>query len=122
MPAIVNNTAIPAITQCSVDNPTTTNITIVGVITDIFSNLPLYMPLALGTMFFSSDTNQLLFGTPGIGRGYIQIGDTTNVNELLAALLKEVKAMKLAVVALACEGFKNKPDDFDTEKLSEKEL
>src|ERR1035437_9236340 len=41
------------------------------------ANIP---SLALGEMYFSTDTSNLFFGTPGVGLGYIQIGDTTAVN------------------------------------------
>lgn len=74
--------------------------------------------LVLGEMYFATDTGNLFFGTPGTGNGYIQIGDTTNVNETLQAVLNELKAMRLALVALACDGNRNIPEDFNPEKLA----
>jgi hypothetical protein len=74
------------------------------------ANIP---TLALGEMYFASDTNNLFFGTPGVGIGYIQIGDTTQVNETLKKILICMEATRRAMVALACEGGKNKPTDFD---------
>ncbi len=107
-----------SIMQASVDNPTPATVAVTGTITDTFYNLSIYMPLALGAMFFASDTKQLFFGTPGVGIGYIQIGDTTMMNDTLLALLRETKAMRLALVALACQGNQNKPEDFTPERLA----
>lgn len=70
-------------------------------------------PLQMGEMFFATDTGNLFFGTPGFGSGYSQIGDTTNVNEILIRLLQEIKAMRLAIVTMACEDHKAMPSDFD---------
>lgn len=75
-------------------------------------------PLQMGEMYLATDVGQLYFGTPGIGRGYIQIGDTTQVNETLLQMLMELRALRLAIVALVCEGGKNKPQDFDPEALN----
>jgi hypothetical protein len=91
--------------------------TTVGTITDTFGNLSLYMPLALGAVFFASDTKQLLFGTPGVGIGYIQIGDA-RVNETLLALLREIKAIRFAMVSLACQGNLYTEMDFSPEQLA----
>jgi hypothetical protein len=75
------------------------------------SNIP--SDLAFGEMYFAIDTNNLFFGTPGMGLGYIQIGDTTQVNETLKKILLCMEATRRALVALACEGGKNKPTDFE---------
>jgi hypothetical protein len=77
----------------------------------LLSELP--PDLAWGEFFFAEDTFQLFVGTPGFGLGYIQIGDTTNVNETLLQILAELKAMRLALVALATESGRNKDSDFD---------
>lgn len=77
------------------------------------ANIQSAIPLALGEIYFATDTGNLFFGTPGIGVGYIQIGDTTKVNDTLLKVLLELKAIRLALTALACEGGKNKPSDFD---------
>ena len=66
-----------------------------------------------GEMYFATDTGNLFFGTPGFGSGYITIGDTTNVNETLIRLLKEVKAMRLAIVQMATEDHHAEPGDFE---------
>jgi|ERR1700675_3442045 len=87
----------------------------IQVLRGVRANLQAAMPLALGEMYFATDTGSLFFGTPGTGLGYIQLGDTTQVNETLLNLLSELKAIRLALVALACEGGKNKPTDFDPE-------
>jgi hypothetical protein len=74
------------------------------------ANIPV---LALGEMYFATDTNNLFFGTPGVGLGYIQLGDTTQVNETLKKILLCMESTRRALVALACEGGRNKPTDFD---------
>ncbi len=73
--------------------------------------------LALGQMYFATDTGNLFFGTPGVGIGFIQIGDTTRVNETLLEILLEMRAMRLALTKLACEGGGN-PRDFDPQALA----
>ena len=79
------------------------------------ANMPV---LALGEMYFCSDTNKLFFGTPGVGIGKIQIGDTTGVNETLLQLLMEMRSIRLALVQLACEGGRANPRDFDPQILA----
>ena len=74
-------------------------------------------PLQLGEMYFTTDTNNLYFGTPGVGVGYIQIGDTSQVNETMQACLTELTSIRLALTCLACEGGKYKPTDFDPEQV-----
>jgi hypothetical protein len=82
------------------------------------ANLQQAMPLALAEMYFATDTGNLFFGTPGVGLGYIQLGDTTQVNETLTKLLLELRAMRLALTQIACEGGKAAPSDFDPQNLS----
>src|ERR1019366_8348716 len=82
------------------------------------ANLNNAMPLALGEMYFSTDTGNLFFGTPGIGVGYIQIGDTRQVNETLLQVLNELRSMRLALTHLACEGGRAKPYDFDPQNIA----
>jgi hypothetical protein len=77
--------------------------------------------LALGEMYFATDTGNLFFGTPGTGIGYIQIGDTTNVNETLQKILLELKSMRQALTQLACDGGKANPQDFDPQNLASTE-
>ena len=91
------------------------NVTI-QVLRGIQSNIP--PDLALGEMYFATDTGNLFFGTPGVGTGRIQLGDTTAVNETLLKLLAEIKALRLATVQLACEGGKARPSDFDPQNLA----
>jgi len=74
-------------------------------------------PLALGEMFFATDTGSLFFGTPGTGQGYITIGDTTAVNETMMKCLLELKAMRLALTKLACEDGRACTQDFDPEEF-----
>ena|ERR1700692_1470575 len=74
--------------------------------------------LALGQMYFATDTGNLFFGTPGVGIGYIQIGDTRQVNETLLQILMEMRAMRLALTKLACDGGGAKPSDFDPQVLA----
>lgn len=81
-------------------------------------NLQSAMPLALGEMYFATDTGSLFFGTPGVGLGYIQLGDTSQVNELLLKLLNELRSIRVAMVQLACDGGKAKPQDFDPQLLA----
>jgi hypothetical protein len=69
-------------------------------------------PLAMGEMFFATDTGNLFFGTPGVGLGYIQLGDTTQVNEKLTQLIVIMESMRRALVAMACND-KPREQDFD---------
>ena len=79
------------------------------------ANIP---TLALGEMYFATDTANLFFGTPGVGIGYIQIGDTRQVNEKLDQLIMVAEATRRAIVALACEGGRNNPTDFDVTTIA----
>jgi len=79
----------------------------------IQANLWSAMPLALGEMYFAIDTGNLFFGTPDVGLGYIQLGDTRAVNETLLQILSELRSMRLALTKLACEGGQASPADFD---------
>jgi hypothetical protein len=85
------------------------------VLRGIQANIP---TLALGEMYFATDTNNLFFGTPGVGIGYIQIGDTTQVNETLKKILLCMESTRRALVALACEGGRNNPQDFDPRTIA----
>ena len=76
-------------------------------------------PLAWGEMFFTIDTNALYFGTPGVGLGYIQIGDATQVNERLDQLIMINEAIRRALVAIACDGGRANPEDFDVSAISQ---
>jgi hypothetical protein len=81
-------------------------------------NLQSAMPLALGEMFFATDTGSLFFGTPGVGLGYIQIGDTSQVNEKLDQLIVIMEATRRAMVALVCKEGIAKELDFDPATIS----
>ena len=82
------------------------------------ANLRAALPLALGEMYFATDTGNVFFGTPGFGVGYVQIGDTTAVNDTLLKILKELRSMRVAMTQLACDGGKAKPRDFDPQILA----
>jgi len=71
------------------------------------------LPLGWGEMYFAQDTGNLFFGTPGVGLGYVQIGDTFQVNETLLQVLAELKVMRKALVALATDGGRANPQDFE---------
>jgi hypothetical protein len=88
----------------------------IQVLRGVQANIP--SDLALGEMYFSTDTQNLFFGTPGYGIGYIQIGDTTKVNETLKQMLLVMESVRRALVALACEGGKSKPADFDISTIA----
>lgn len=77
------------------------------------ANIQSAMPLALGEMYFATDTGNLFFGTPGVGLGYIQLGDTAKVNETLQQIAITLEAIRRALAALACEGGQNNPRDFE---------
>jgi hypothetical protein len=82
------------------------------------ANLQSALPLALGEMYFATDTGNLFFGTPGVGLGYIKLGDTAGMNETLQQLLLEIRSMRLALVQLACQGGQAVPGDFDPQSLA----
>jgi len=82
------------------------------------ANLQYAMPLALGEMYFCTDTNNLIFGTPGSGLGYIIIGDTSQVNERLDQLIVLMEATRRAMVALVCKEGIAKEQDFDPATIS----
>jgi hypothetical protein len=85
------------------------------------SQLQLAMPLGMGEMYFATDTGNLFFGTPGTGLGYIQIGDMMQVNETLQKIAVLLEAIRRATVAVACEGKRNKEQDFDPATISREE-
>lgn len=76
------------------------------------------LPLALGEIYVASDTGNLFIGTPGVGLGYLQVGDTSRMNETLLQLLMEIRSMRLALTSLACQGGQANPRDFDPQALS----
>lgn len=78
-------------------------------------------PLALGEMYFATDTNTLFFGTPGVGLGYIQLGDTTQVQEKLEQLIVLQECTRRAMVALICGERGANPEDFSPRAIA-KEL
>ena len=53
--------------------------------------------LTLGQMYFATDTNTLYFGTPGLGSGYILIGDVTDLQSQVEELQMKVRAQALAL-------------------------
>jgi len=77
------------------------------------------MPLSLGEMYFCTDTNLLVFGTPGVGVGYITLGDTTQVNERLDQLIVLMEATRRALVAIALNSKAGAEEDFDPTTISE---
>lgn len=76
------------------------------------------MPLSLGEMYFCTDTNNLIFGTPGSGVGYIILGDTSQVNERLDQLIVLMEAVRRALVALALNNKAGAEQDFDPATIS----
>lgn len=83
------------------------------------ANLQSAMPLATGEIYFAEDTGNLYLGLPGVGVGYVQIGDLKQLNETLQQLLNEIRAMRLAMVELTCQSVGANPQDFDPEKLAQ---
>jgi hypothetical protein len=82
------------------------------------ANLPSVLPLSTGEIYVATDTGNLFIGTPGVGRGYLQVGDTSQVNDLLRQLLLETRAVRLALTKLACDGGTAQPSDFDPKLLA----
>jgi hypothetical protein len=68
--------------------------------TGLQANLPAVLPLNTGEIYVATDTGNLFIGTPGVGSGYITVGDMSKVNELLQQILNQLKAMTLALVSL----------------------
>lgn len=86
------------------------------VLRGVQANIPV---LALGEMYFATDTGNLFFGTPGTGIGYIQIGDTTQVNETLQQIAILLEAIRRVLVVLAVDGGHGaKPEDFEPERVA----
>lgn len=81
-------------------------------------NLSQAMPLALGEMYFCTDTNLLIFGTPGIGQGYITLGDVTQVNEKLDQLIVIMEGVRRVLVAIALNDKAGAEIDFDPATIS----
>ena len=82
------------------------------------ANLANAMPLGLGEMYFCTDTNLLIFGTPGIGIGYITLGDVTQVNERLDRLTVIMEGVRRALVAIALNDKVGCEMDFDPTTIS----
>jgi hypothetical protein len=83
------------------------------------ANIQTSMPLALGEMYFATDTGNLFFGTPGTGLGYIQIGDTTKVNDTLQQIAILLECMRRALVSLAVDSGRGaKANDFDPDVVA----
>ena len=82
------------------------------------ANLPAILPLGLGEIYVATDTGNLFIGTPGIGVGYLQVGDTRAMNETLLQMLMEMRAMRVAITKIACEGGGAVPQDFDPQWLA----
>ncbi len=94
------------------------NITI-QVLRGVQANIP---TLALGEMYFATDTGNLFFGVPGFGLGYVQIGDTTQVSEKMDQLVVLMEAVRRLLLALVCDGGKGaNPNDFMPDTIA-KEL
>jgi hypothetical protein len=89
----------------------------IQVLRGVQANLP--SDLALGEMYFATDTGNLFFGTPSYGSGSVQIGDTRDVNETLQAVLAELRVIRAALVTLACDGGKQQPKDFEPNQFSQ---
>ena len=83
------------------------------------ANLSSAMPLALGEMYFCTDTNLLVFGTPGVGIGYITLGDVTQVNERLDQLIVLMEGVRRALVAIALKEKAGAEIDFDPSTISQ---
>jgi hypothetical protein len=76
-------------------------------------------PLQMGEMFFATDTGNFFLGTPGYGVGYIQVGDTTQVNETMMLVRNELRAIRMILTVLATQDGSAKPDDFDPTELGD---
>lgn len=81
------------------------------------SELQAHLPLGTGEIYVAKDTGNLFIGTPGVGVGYLQVGDMSQVNDLLLRLIAETKAVRLALTKIACEDGKATPQDFDPQML-----
>lgn len=82
------------------------------------ANLQAAMPLALGEMYFCTDTGVLVFGTPGVGAGYITLGDVTQLNERLDQLIVLMECVRRALVATALKDRTGTEVDFDPSVIS----
>jgi hypothetical protein len=58
------------------------------------------LPLGLGEIYVATDTGNLFIGTPGVGAGYLQVSDMSQMNDTFQQVLAELKAVRLAIVAL----------------------
>ena len=75
-------------------------------------------PLQFGELYFATDTLNVFMGAPGVGIGYIQIGDQTQVNERLDQLIAIMEGVRRALVVLATQGGLAKEIDFDSAYIS----
>ena len=64
-------------------------------------NLP--SDLAMGEMYFATDTGNLFFGTPGYGLNYVQIGDQSTTQTEVEILWIKVRALELALLNIGIE-------------------
>jgi len=71
------------------------------------------LPLGWAEFYFAADTGNLFMGTPGVGLGYVQIGDLLRMNETMLLVLAELRAIRKAMVALATDGGRAVPQDFE---------
>lgn len=76
-------------------------------------------PLQFGELYLAEDESNLYIGTPGLGKGFIQIGDTTAMNETLQLILMEMRAMRMALIKIACEDGTAEANDFNPKLLTE---
>lgn len=90
---------------------------IIGVGTQ--ANLQAVLPLGLGEIYVATDTGNLFIGTPGVGVGYLQVGDTSQMLEALQQLILEVRAVRLALISLDSAAL---PQDFDPQTSRDPEL
>lgn len=82
------------------------------------ASLQSVLPLAQGEIYAATDTGSLFIGTPGIGLGYIQAGNSALMIDMLTKILNELRAIRAASVQVACDGGKALPADFDPQALS----
>lgn len=90
---------------------------IIGVGTQ--ANLQAVLPLGLGEIYVATDTGNLFIGTPGVGVGYLQVGDTSQMLEALQQLILEIRAVRMALVSLDSTAL---PQDFDPQTSVDREL
>ena len=82
--------------------------------TGLQANLQSVLPLALGEIYVATDTGNLFIGTPGVGAGYLLVADMSQVSEKLDEMVREIRALKLAVIALDSTLL---PTDFESRNI-----